>query len=58
MALDNEPIIICSELESYERDETFDEDRNPSWPFASEDDEHRYFDNLQRAADIRSTYSC
>ena len=40
----------------YECDETFDEDRTPSWPFATEDDEHRYFDNLDRVADIRSTY--
>ncbi len=38
----------------YECDETFDEDQNSSWPFKSEDEEHRYFDNLQRAQDIRS----
>jgi hypothetical protein len=37
-------------------EEFLDEVTEPkkAWPFASEDDEHRHFDNLQRARDIRS----
>jgi hypothetical protein len=41
-------------LHDDECDETFDEDKKPAWPFSSEDEEHRYFDNLERARDIRS----
>jgi hypothetical protein len=36
-------------------DEDHHEERNSFYPFASEDDEHRHFDNLERAADIRSS---
>lgn len=37
-------------------DEDYHENKNlNSWPFASEDEEHRHFDNLQRARDIRSS---
>lgn len=46
-------IIIIHDDDYY--DEVFDEDRKSNWPFASEDDEHRHFDNLQRASDIRSS---
>lgn len=35
-------------------DETFEEGHKSHWHFASEDEEHRYFDDLQRVADIRS----
>lgn len=44
MAID-EKIHECDEPE---------ENPRPSWPFKSEDEEHRYFDDLQRVRDIRS----
>ena len=34
------------------------QDEDFSWIFASEDEEHRYFDNIDRAHDIRSAFEC
>lgn len=48
-------ITITHDIDDDYCDEVFDEDRKPNWPFKSEDEEHRFFDDLQRVRDIRSS---
>lgn len=50
----NKNSLSISISENEERDETFEENSRPSWPFETEYDEHLHFDNLQRARDAGS----